>query len=519
MFRLILVVTICFSVNSKAQIVFQKGLIHTAGNTVGSDIRAIKKTKDGGYIFTQASCDNQLPCINLTKTDYLGNILWEKDYQTSTYCNVYSVAQTQDSSFVLCGTYWNNNSNTSDAFILKVDNNGIIKWSKSYGTQNGNEFLYQIIEKPEKGYLSVGSKAGGGVLNNAIYIISIDSLGNLLWSKTYNTNGDVCGYISSVKNGNYLLNGANDNNNIYSGFLMNFDINGNPNWIKNYHTNITGAFNNYIPTKDNGFILSGGIIDSTQDRDLYLLKIDSNYNIQWSKKYSYGKYDYLDKVIQTTDGGFIILANTLISPTNKEIVLIKTNETGQIQWSKRIGRNSEDEAILITQLSDSGYLLIGKTTDSFNTYTYPIFIKTDFQCNTCFSDTITFTDAIINSFVSSFTFNISTGSIPDTITFSEINASTFDTTLCFSYINSINLVYPKNQLFTLSPNPFNDAFTATCTNAKGNLTILEINGKVIKTISINSLNTTINLNDFVPGFYLIQYKTDNQTITQKIIKQ
>lgn len=74
----ILVVCFSYSVNTNAQIIFQK----TYGGT-GSDVgSSVKQTADGGYIITgnTQSFGAGGGDVYLIKTDTAGDILWSKTY-------------------------------------------------------------------------------------------------------------------------------------------------------------------------------------------------------------------------------------------------------------------------------------------------------------------------------------------------------------------------------------------------------------------------------------------------------
>ena len=77
----------------------------------------------------------------------------------------------------------------------------------------------------------------------------------------------------------------------------------------------------------------------------------------------------------------------------------------------------------------------------------------------------------------------------------------------------------QSKLFSVSPNPFNESFVVNCPAAKGSLDIVDGMGKVVKSVVIKSVNTTIDFKGYASGIYLIKYQNSNESITQKIIKQ
>ena len=106
--------------------------------------------------------------------------------------------------------------------------------------------------------------------------------------------------------------------------------------------------------------------------------------IHWSKTYDTGS---ASSIIQTQDGGFMIAgANRTRLPTvvltmyNYTTLLVKTNNSGEVEWIKTYpGTNGVD---LIMQTVDSGYLLLGRGVYS------GWLLKTDSQGNIEWSRTI-----------------------------------------------------------------------------------------------------------------------------------
>ncbi|MFH1076690.1 MAG: hypothetical protein V1753_07640, partial [Pseudomonadota bacterium] len=131
------------------------------------------------------------------------------------------------------------------------------------------------------------------------------------------------------------------------------------------------------PTDDNGYILSGSI-----DNILLLIKFDSDWNIEWYKKFTgissdyksihNGIYTYSSSIPiqQTTDGGYIIAAEKkgvtyMVNPTtsdeDSDIWIIKLDSNGKEVWNKTYdgGNKGHDYVYAIQQTTDRGYVMAG----------------------------------------------------------------------------------------------------------------------------------------------------------------
>ena len=66
--------------------------------------------------------------------------------------------------------------------------------------------------------------------------------------------------------------------------------------------------------------------------------------------------DYIKFIQQTIDGGYIITGSV-----PSDLVLIKTDENGNEQWSKTFGGESGDVGYSVQQTTDGGYIITGST--------------------------------------------------------------------------------------------------------------------------------------------------------------
>ena len=136
-------------------------------------------------------------------------------------------------------------------------------------------------------------------------------------------------------------------------------------WIQTQWKNNYDAGHSVQQTNDDGYII-GGWTNSfgNGDNDLYLIKTDENGNEIWNQTFGGTNNDQGYSVKQTSDGGYIISGYTETIEGYHDIYLIKTDETGNEEWSKSFGGEYDDTSNSIQQTMDGGYIIIG-TTQSF----------------------------------------------------------------------------------------------------------------------------------------------------------
>lgn len=117
-----------------------------------------------------------------------------------------------------------------------------------------------------------------------------------------------------------------------------------------------------VPTNDNGFIIAGSTTSfGAGSYDMYLLKIDSLYNLQWTKTIGDTADDKAVSIIQTFDGGYVLTGGSNDQGGNSDLIIVKVDAAGNYQWSRAIGGPSVEFGFKIIQLSDSNYLAVGNT--------------------------------------------------------------------------------------------------------------------------------------------------------------
>jgi len=135
-------------------------------------------------------------------------------------------------------------------------------------------------------------------------------------------------------------------------------------------------------TSDGGYIVVGRTSSfGAGIYDVFILKTDASGNLQWSKTFGGSGSDYAYSVQQTSDGGYIVAGYTNSFGAGGDVFLFKTDASGNLQWAKTFGGSSYEYAHSVQQTSDGGYIVAGGTY-SFGAGNYDVFLlKTDASGN------------------------------------------------------------------------------------------------------------------------------------------
>jgi len=392
---------------------------------------SIQQTKDGGYIVAgyTTSFGNGGADVYILKLDRDGNILWSKTYGGSNDDGARSIIQTSDGGYIVAGVTASFGNGQDDAYILKLDSNGNLLWYKVYGGSY-NDTAISIQQTIDGGYILAGYTESFGNGKRDVYILKLDNNGNLQWYKTYGgSNDDVAFSIQQTKDGGYIVAGVTSSfgSEGFDFYILKLDNNGNLLWQKTYGGSYYDIAYSIQQTNDGGYIVAGITTPSMIDLDVYILKLDSNGNLLWYKTYG-GRYnDIAISIQQTNDGGYIIAGITSSFGNGQDdAYIIKLDNNGNLLWYKTYGGGDDDGAYSIQQTNDGGYIIAGYT-ESYagNSDVYIIKLApetTTSPITTTFPTTTTFTET------TTITYETTTSPITTTITTSPETTSPKTTT-------------------------------------------------------------------------------------------
>ncbi|MBW6483756.1 MAG: hypothetical protein K0B10_11940 [Vicingaceae bacterium] len=333
-------------------------------------------------------------------------IEWEKNLGGSDSDVAYEVTQTTNGGYIVVGVTLSNdgdvtlNHGVSDGWIVKLNNVGIIEWGKSYGGSN-DDVINTISQTTDGGYIAVGfSRSSNGDIVNShggsdVWVIKIDALGNINWSKSYGGSGDEKGNsVKQTSDGGYVVAGVTSSSNgdvsINKGlndyWIFKIDGAGNLQWEKTYGGSGNEEAHSVIQKNDGGYVLAGLTFsvdgDVTNPKgggdDYWIIRLDSLGILQWEKSYGGSLNDRAFTIQETFDGGFVIVGTS--SSKDGDVMsalgafgfgawVIKIDSLGTLQWEKaclRIGANTMLFKYVGNLTNDGGYIVSGTTNNGTN---------------------------------------------------------------------------------------------------------------------------------------------------------
>jgi uncharacterized delta-60 repeat protein len=388
----------------------------TIGGSNDDEAWSIIQSSDGGYAvagwtssFGAGSRD-----IYVVKLDAGGNVQWTKTIGGSSDDAAYSIIQSSDGGYVVAGWTKSFGAGSYDFYVVKLDSSGNVQWTKTIGGSSDDR-AYSIIQSSDGGYVVAGLTKSFGAGWYDMYVVKLDSGGNVQWTKTIGgSDWDVARSIIQSSDGGYVVAGATSSFGAgwYDIYVVKLDSAGNVQWTKTIGGSSDDEANSIIQSSDGGYVVAGWTKSFGAGwEDIYVVKLDSSGNVLWTKTIGGSSDDEANSIIQSSDGGYVVAGYTKsFGAGSRDIYLVKLDSSGNVQWTKTIGGSYENVAYSIIQSSDGGYVVAGYTQSFGAGYPDMYVVKMDANGNVCFSQNIT------NYSVSS---NVGSFSSPSTTAFPQ----------------------------------------------------------------------------------------------------
>jgi hypothetical protein len=287
-----------------------------------------------------------------------------------------------------------------DVFIAKYSSSGVIQWIKQVGGP-GTESIYGLALSPDQKNVYIGVTYNGTTQiestyltsegSNDIFIAKYTSVGDLV--DTYNAASGAFnqanGYLSVDASGNIIMIGifntdvslGNGGVKLYANgvdrqnFIAKFDANGNVLWghllestslLTYVRTVTTVGTDIYISGQFSGsLILPNNTISSSNTlRDGFVAKLDANGNDYWCRRVMGSGNDIYVYRHNTDENGNVYLAgyflcsqltidstktiSSNLHPSNassgtSDMLMLKYNTSGTLQWVKKFGSSGNDK--------------------------------------------------------------------------------------------------------------------------------------------------------------------------------
>ncbi|TMI63258.1 hypothetical protein E6H12_05140 [Candidatus Bathyarchaeota archaeon] len=323
------------------------------------------------------------------KANAAGIPQWQREYSAG---GSGVVTQTGDGGFVLA----------SGDQLLKLSNRGGVEWSRLYGAPY--DALFTVHQTSDGGYVAMGntqSIESGHVFN--AWILKLDSLGGIVWQKAFP--GQDGYWVEQTSDGGYIMSGTVLADGVGAAWVAKLDAYGSISWQKAFEVSWHSPAYQVHQTLDGGYVVLAQIDNRVgqilfASSEAWILRLDSEGRLLWQKSFGAEGFAYPSSISQISDGGFVLAGRSNPASLNPLIGiwgpwLLKLDSSGNLVWQKMYGLgNSGLQEVHETM--DGGLIAVGnEATDCCGHLVWAMKLDSDGNVHGCdvgFASNATLTD-------------------------------------------------------------------------------------------------------------------------------
>jgi hypothetical protein len=320
---------------------------------------------------------------------------WQRTYGGTNWDHPFSIAPTADAGYVVAGYTHSNNGDVTnyhggyDYWVVKLDSTGGLQWQKALGGLL-DDIGHLIITTNDGGYVVTGhtESFNGDVTGHHggldFWLVKLNSLGGIQWQKALGGSDDDYSHsIVLTNDGGYVVTGlsrssdgdATNNHGNADCWVVKLDSTGNLQWQKSLGGSGSDEGLAVAIANDGGYYVAGSTNSNDGDvsnnhgaQDIWVIKLDSDGDIQWQKCLGGSDTERTNAIICTTSGGSIVAGFT--ESTDGDVSdphgsfdywIVALDSTGDLQWEKSFGGSDAEFPHFIVPATGGGYVVAGTT--------------------------------------------------------------------------------------------------------------------------------------------------------------
>ena len=187
------------------------------------------------------------------------------------------------------------------------------------------------------------------------------------WERLYCMKSTDCyRHVIEASNGDYVLAGytSNFSSTDTNGLVVRMDNTGDTVWTYIYDgpNHKEDCFYKVLQTSDGGFILCGYSRSFNGSDNALYVKISSSGNFQWVKNWGGSGIDRAQDIVELPNGKFVSVGYTTSSPAQYyDAFILNLDNNGSTNWSKIYGWSNYDDANSLKLLPDGGFIIGGQS--------------------------------------------------------------------------------------------------------------------------------------------------------------
>ncbi|HEY3296858.1 MAG TPA: T9SS type A sorting domain-containing protein [bacterium] len=292
------------------------------GGTNYDDFRGVDVLPDGSFIALGTTVTGYDENFYLVKTDGSGNLEWSHTYGGTSSDRGMFVRRCPDGGFILAGTTYSFGAGGPDAYLVKTDSLGAVQWTHTYGGPGAEDA--SSVRCMGDGYVFTGTTDSFGAGATDIWIVRVNSAGDVVWSHTFGgEDRDYPGGLRVTHDGGVIFAGVTFSFTAGwgDGYAVRLAPDGTTLWTRSYGTSAPESWREPIEMPDGGFFFIG--LQNYAPYNFWVMRTDPQGNPIWSRNFGGPEMEWALSGQLTRDGGFAMCGQTYSYGQNGDAYLVR----------------------------------------------------------------------------------------------------------------------------------------------------------------------------------------------------
>lgn len=263
-----------------------------------------------------------------------------------------AITKTSDGGYVMTG-FQGIGVGYGNIALRKVNAEGDEQWVQYLGN-GGSNFGHSIIENDWGNLIVVGNTNESTPPQNhyEAYMAELDENGELIWSKTYSvsTGSGVFSDVQITSDLGYVAAGGQANligeNSQTDVFVVKTDAVGDTLWTFQWGTSFNDIIRELYGLDDGSILCAGTTYDEFGFQDMLLIKLNSSGELQWLQTYDFEGHDFANSIAVDSQNNILLGGGSAFTGSDPyelpQICVVKTDSSGILIWHKIYGGNKDD---------------------------------------------------------------------------------------------------------------------------------------------------------------------------------
>ena len=265
-----------------------------------------------------------------------GDLLWD-EYQAGYF---YSIALDSSNNVYIAGR-----TSNYDMILVKFSSSGTFQWSKTHSTRDSDIAYAVTVDSSNNVYIGGISYFSGSWGNKDALLVKFSSSGTFIWERFLDLRDEdyIKGLTTDSSNNVYLTG----HHRLYSTsddvFIAKYSSSGVFQWSKNWGSFYDEESYDIALDSANNIYITGFAKDPTTHEDLLLIKYNSAGNLQWTREWAGYGLDRGYSIELSSDGDIFISGATYEQSAGLfDILLMVYDSAGTMKWWGRWGGPNHD---------------------------------------------------------------------------------------------------------------------------------------------------------------------------------